>query len=69
MWLEEKGTKQVIKGNTMMQWINLLWYNSFVNRLWLPLLYEKTEAIALVLPRLMAGWLAGRQNSAKFSDF
>jgi len=40
----------------MVQWINL-WYNCFVNRQLLPLLYEKTGAIALVLPGLiMAGW-------------
>jgi len=38
----------------MAQWINL-WYNSFVNRWRLPLLCEKTGAIALVLPGLMEG--------------
>jgi len=27
---------------------------------------EKSGAIALVLPGLTAGWLAGRRNSAKF---
>jgi len=27
----------------------------------LPFLYEKSEAIALVLPGLTAGWQAGRQ--------
>jgi len=36
-------------------------------------MYEKSEAIALVLPGLTAGWLAGRlagrQNSIKFKNF
>jgi len=35
----------------------------------LPFLCEKSEAVALVLQGLMAGWLAGRQNSAKFRIF
>jgi len=43
--LKEKGNKQRIKGKTMVQWINLLWYNSFVNRWQLPLLCEKTGPI------------------------
>jgi len=30
---------------------------------------EKSGAIALALPGIMAGWLAGRQNSAKFKFF
>jgi len=37
----------------------------------LPFLGEKSGAVALVLPGLMAGWQAGRQavrrNSAKFN--
>jgi len=32
-------------------------------------LCEKSGAIAPVLPGLMAGWLAGRRNSAKFKNF
>jgi len=35
----------------------------------LPFLCEKSGAIALVLPGLTAGWLASRQNSAKFKNF
>jgi len=35
----------------------------------LPFLCEKYGAIALGLPDLMAGWLASRQNSAKFRNF
>jgi len=30
---------------------------------------EKAEAIVLALLGLMAGWLAGRKNSAKFRNF
>jgi len=67
LWVEEKEKKQRIKGKTMAQWINLFWYNSCVNRWQLPLLCEKTGAIALVLPDLrQAGRQAGRWNSAKF---
>jgi len=32
-------------------------------------LYEKSKAIALALPGLMAAWQAGRQNSAEFKIF
>jgi len=35
----------------------------------LPFLCEKSGAIALVLPGLMAGRLAGSPNSAKFKNF
>jgi len=35
----------------------------------LPFLFEKSGAIALALPGLTAGRLAGRQNSAKFKKF
>ena len=58
-----------IKGSTTAHWINILWNNSFVNLTQLPLLCEKTEAIALVQPGLKAGWQAGRQNAATFRDF
>jgi len=37
--------------------------------MWLPFLCEKSGAIALELLGLMAGWLAGRWNSAKFGNF
>jgi len=41
----------------MEQLINLLWYNSFVNRQRLSLLYEKTGTITLTLLGLMASWI------------
>jgi len=58
--LEEKGKKRRIKGKIMVQYISLLWYNSFVNRQQLPLLCEKIGATALALPGLVAGWLADK---------
>ena len=39
----------------MVQWINLNRNNSFVNRMWLPLLCEKSGAILLVLVGLTVG--------------
>ena len=53
----------------MAQWKNYLRNNSFVNPTQLPLLYEKTGAVALVEPDLMAGWQSGRQNATTFRDF
>ena len=44
----------------MAQWINLHRNNIFVNWTRLPLLYEKSEAILLVLVGLMAAWQSGR---------
>ena len=48
----------------MAQWINVLWNNGFVNPTRSPLLCEKTGALAIVKPGLMAGrpldWQAGR---------
>ena len=48
----------------MAQWINVLRNNSFVNPTRLPLLCEKTGALAIVEPGLTAGrpavWQAGR---------
>ena len=44
----------------MVQWINFLRSNSFVNLTRLPLLCEKTGALAIVEPGLMIGRLAGR---------
>ena len=41
----------------MVQWINVLWNNSFVNLTRLPLC-EKTRALAIVELGLTAGWLA-----------
>jgi len=46
----------------MVQQINFFQYNSFVNRQRLPLLYEKTKAMALALSGLTAGRLAGWQT-------
>ena len=43
----------------MMQWINVLRNNSFVNPTRLPLLCRNFRAIALVEQGLTAGWLAG----------
>ena len=43
-----------------MSWINVLRNNSFVNPMQLPLLYEKTGAVALAQPYLMVGCLACR---------
>ena len=43
----------------MAQWTNLNWNNIFVNLMWLPLLYEKSGAIHLAEPGLMAGRQAG----------
>jgi len=58
--VEEKGKERRIKGMTMAQWINLLKNSSFVNKMQLPFLCEKSGAIALMLPGPMAGRLAGR---------
>ena len=53
-------TKAEIKGNTMVQWINIHHNSSFVNLMQLPLLCEKTEAVALAQLGLMVGWLVVR---------
>ena len=53
----------------MAQWINVLWNNSFVNPMRLPLLSRNSRAVALAEPSLTAGWLAGRQNAGKFQIF
>ena len=49
----------------MAQWINILWNNSYVNPMRLPLLCERTEALAIVELGLTAGrpasWQADRQ--------
>ena len=44
----------------MAQWINVLRNNSFVHLTQLPLLCEKTGALAVVEPGLTAGWQSGR---------
>ena len=43
----------------MVQWLNILWNNSFVNPTQLPLLCRNSRAIAQAELGLMAGWLAG----------
>ena len=45
----------------MALWINVLRNNGFVNPMRLPLLCEKTGALAIVKPGLTAGRQAGRQ--------
>ena len=45
----------------MAQWINVLQNNSFINPTRLPLLCEKTGALAIVEPGLTAGRQAGWQ--------
>ena len=39
----------------MVQWVNILQNNNFVNLMRLPLLWEKTGALAIVEPGLTAG--------------
>ena len=56
-----------MKRNSMAQWINLHRINSFVNRMRLPLLCEKSGAIHLVLVGLMVGWQAVRRNKGRSS--
>ena len=45
----------------MVQWVNRLWNNIFVNPPPLPLLCEISGALHLAQPGLTAGWQAGRQ--------
>ena len=47
----------------MAQWINILQNNSFVNPMRIPLLCEKTEALAIVEPGLMTGQQAVKQTN------
>ena len=53
----------------MVQWVSILQNNSFINPMQLPLLCEKTGAIALAQPGLITGWQSGRRNAATFRDF
>jgi len=59
--VEEEGKKPRIKRKSMAQWMNLLWNSRFVNYTRLPFLCEKSGAVALALPGLMAGRPAGWQ--------
>ena len=53
----------------MAQWVNRLWNNIFINPPPLPLLCEISGALYLAQLGLMAGWLAGRQNTGEFRNF
>ena len=53
----------------MALWINFLRNNNFVNLMRLPLLHEKTGALAIVEPGLMAGRPLGRQKCCKARNF
>ena len=57
----------------MAQWINILRNNDFVNPTRLPLLCEKTGALAIVEPGLtggrQAGRLLGRRKCCKVRKF
>ena len=54
-----KTNQERIKESTMAQWINILWNNSFVNLMRLPLLCEITGVIALAQLGVMTDWQAG----------
>ena len=49
----------------MVQWVNRLWTNIFINPLPLPLLCEISGALNLAQPGLTAGWQAGRQTGRR----
>ena len=53
----------------MVQWVNHIRNNIFVNPLPLPLLYEISGALHLVQLDLTAGWLAGKRNPVNFRKF
>ena len=57
----------------MAQWINVLQNDGFVNPTQLPLLCEKTGALAIVEPGLTAGrpagWQSSRQGAATPQNF
>ena len=53
----------------MAQWINVLRNNGFVNPMPLPLLCEKTGALAIVEPGLTAGRPLGRRIWCKVRKF
>ena len=53
----------------MAQWVNHLQNNIFVNPPSLPLSYEISGTLHLAQPGLMAGWLAGRQNTGNFQNW
>ena len=54
----------------MVQWINVLQNNSFINLTRLPLLCRNFRDVALAEPGLMAGWLIDEmQVNFKFLKF
>ena len=54
----------------MVQWINVLWNNSFMNPMRLPLLCRNSRAVALSELGLTSGWLAGWQTKCgEISNF
>ena len=53
----------------MVQWVNRLRNNIFVNLPPLPLSCKISGALHLAQSGLTAGWLAGRQNAGKFQNF
>ena len=53
----------------MAQWIDVLRNNGFVNPTRLPILCEKTGALAIVEPGLTAGWQVVRQTNGKVRKF
>ena len=54
----------------MAQWINVLWNNSFVNPMRLPLLCRNSRAVALGSYGRLAGWLADEMRvNFKFLKF
>ena len=53
----------------MAQWINVLQNNGFINPMQLPLLWEKTGALAIVEPGLTVGRSLGRRNCYKVRKF
>ena len=65
LWLKQKdkSIEWKTKGQAKSLNINVLWYNRFVFRHWLPFLWEKTGSICLGIVAVMAGWLAGRWNA------
>ena len=53
----------------MVQWVNRLWNNIFINLPPLLLSCEISGALHLVQLGLTAGWQASRRNTGKFQNF
>ena len=71
MYRDFSEQRRILKDekNIMVQWMNLHWNNSFINRTRLPLLCENSGAIFLVLVGPTAGSLAGQQSEELLVDF